>query len=84
MTLLEVAPQPELDGRLIFAGEHTSGDFSGFMNGAVQSGNRAAKEILEPKKNPAAESRVKPTHRPLYCRAASGIDGISAFLRCAD
>ena len=38
------------DGRLIFAGEHTSGDFSGFMNGAVQSGNRAAKEILEPEK----------------------------------
>jgi len=49
-TLLKVAGEPELDGRLIFAGEHTSGDFSGFMNGAVQSGNRAAKEILAPKK----------------------------------
>ncbi len=49
-TLLRVAGEPELDGRLIFAGEHTSGDFSGFMNGAVQSGNRAAQEILEPKK----------------------------------
>jgi monoamine oxidase len=49
-TLLKVAGEPELDSRLIFAGEHTSGDFSGFMNGAVQSGNRAAKEILEPKK----------------------------------
>ena len=45
-TLLEAAATPELDGRLIFAGEHTSSDFSGFMNGAVQSGNRAAKEIL--------------------------------------
>ena len=49
-TLLKVTGEPELDGRLIFAGEHTSGEFSGFMNGAVQSGNRAAKEILEPKK----------------------------------
>jgi monoamine oxidase len=43
--LLKVTGEPELDGRLIFAGEHTSGDFSGFMNGAIQSGNRAAKEI---------------------------------------
>jgi monoamine oxidase len=49
-TLLNFAGEPELGGRLVFAGEHTSGDFSGFMNGAVQSGNRAAKEILEPKK----------------------------------
>jgi monoamine oxidase len=49
-TLLKAAPEPELDGRLIFAGEHTSGDFAGFMNGAIQSGNRAAKEILERKK----------------------------------
>jgi monoamine oxidase len=49
-TLLNVAGESELGGRLVFAGEHTSGDFSGFMNGAVQSGNRAAKEILEPKK----------------------------------
>jgi monoamine oxidase len=48
-TLLNVTGEPELDGRLIFAGEHTSGEFSGFMNGAVQSGNRAAKEVLEPK-----------------------------------
>ncbi|HTC79692.1 MAG TPA: NAD(P)/FAD-dependent oxidoreductase [Terriglobales bacterium] len=46
-TLLQAAPTPELGGRLLFAGEHTSGDFAGFMNGAVQSGNRAAKEILE-------------------------------------
>ena len=49
-TLLEVAGEPELEGRLIFAGEHTAGDFSGFMNGAIQSGNRAAKEILAPRK----------------------------------
>ena len=50
-TLLEVAGEPELDGRLIFAGEHTAGELSGFMNGGVQSGNRAAQEIISPKKN---------------------------------
>ena len=49
-TLLEAAGTAELDGRLIFAGEHTSADFSGFMNGAIQSGNRAAHEIMEPVK----------------------------------
>ncbi len=37
--------QPELDGRLLFAGEHTSTDYSGFMNGAVESGQRVAVEI---------------------------------------
>jgi monoamine oxidase len=51
-TLLAAAPGPELDGRLIFAGEHTSGDYSGFMNGGVQSGNRAAEEILGAAKVP--------------------------------
>lgn len=40
--------KPELDGRLLFAGEHTSVDFTGFMNGAVESGNRVAREILQP------------------------------------
>jgi len=49
-TLLAVTGEPELGGRLVFAGEHTAGDFSGFMNGAVHSGNRAAQEILNPKK----------------------------------
>jgi monoamine oxidase len=34
-------------GRLVFAGEHTSEDFQGYMEGAVQSGMRAAAEILE-------------------------------------
>ncbi len=49
-TLLEAAGTPELDGQLVFAGEHTSPDFSGFMNGGVESGNRAAKEIMAPAK----------------------------------
>ncbi|HJQ57958.1 MAG TPA: NAD(P)/FAD-dependent oxidoreductase [Vineibacter sp.] len=41
-----IESQPELGGRLLFAGEHTSTDYSGFMNGAVQSGLRAARQIL--------------------------------------
>jgi monoamine oxidase len=32
-------------GRLVFAGEHTSERFQGFMNGAVESGRRAAIEV---------------------------------------
>jgi monoamine oxidase len=46
-TLLEVASEPALDGRLQFAGEHTSSDFLGFMNGGVESGNRAAAALIE-------------------------------------
>lgn len=45
-TLMEVAGTQELGGRLQFAGEHTSADFPGYMCGAVQSGERAAKAIL--------------------------------------
>jgi monoamine oxidase len=45
-TLLEAAATPELGGRLHFAGEHTSAEFLGFMNGAVDSGERVAAEIL--------------------------------------
>ena len=58
-TMLKANSEPELNGRLIFAGEHTSTDFSGFMNGAVQSGNRAAREIIEPKNIGTAKSCVK-------------------------
>jgi monoamine oxidase len=45
-TLLEVAGTPELGGRLQFAGEHTSAEFPGYMCGAVDSGERAARAIL--------------------------------------
>lgn len=45
-TLLEAAGTPELDGRLLFAGEHTSVDFAGFMCGGVDSGERAAAAVL--------------------------------------
>lgn len=45
-TLMEAGAPSELGGRLHFAGEHTSASSMGFMNGAVESGERAAKEIL--------------------------------------
>ncbi len=46
-TMLEVAGEPALGGRLQFAGEHTSVDFLGFMNGGVESGNRASAALIE-------------------------------------
>jgi monoamine oxidase len=33
-------------GNLFFAGEHTSGEFNGYMEGAAESGERAAAEVL--------------------------------------
>jgi monoamine oxidase len=32
-------------GRLFFAGEHTSNKWQGYMNGAIESGRRAAAEV---------------------------------------
>jgi monoamine oxidase len=46
-TMFDVASEPALGGHLQFAGEHTSSDFYGFMNGAVQSGNRAAAALIK-------------------------------------
>jgi monoamine oxidase len=45
-TLLPAAKGAELGGRLHFAGEHTEPEFLGYMNGAILSGNRAAREIV--------------------------------------
>jgi monoamine oxidase len=36
----------EPEGNCHFAGEHTSVDFQGYLNGAVESGQRAAQELL--------------------------------------
>lgn len=44
--MFETAGAPELGGALMFAGEHTSPEHYGFMNGAVDSGERAAKALL--------------------------------------
>jgi monoamine oxidase len=47
-TVWDATAGAELDGRLMFAGEHTSVDFGGFMMGAIESGSRAAREALTP------------------------------------
>jgi monoamine oxidase len=39
-----VAAEPV--GNMIFSGEHTSSEFSGFMNGAAESGRLAAEQVL--------------------------------------
>jgi monoamine oxidase len=39
--------------RILFAGDHTSRDFQGYMNGAVESGLRAAEEIGHLERLPA-------------------------------
>lgn len=45
--IYSVSGESELDGRLLFAGEHTSSVSPGYMNGGVESGNRAARELLQ-------------------------------------
>lgn len=52
--------KPQLDGRLIFAGEHTSTSDWGFMNGAYESGIRAAGQVVESRRGrpPAAQRRT--------------------------
>lgn len=37
----------EREGNIFFAGEHTSIHFQGYLNGAVESGERAAKEVMD-------------------------------------
>ncbi len=48
-----IAAEPALGGILSFAGEQTSDAFAGYMNGAVESGNRAALEMLTGLDEPA-------------------------------
>ncbi len=42
----EIAARPELGEALLFAGEHASLEWPGSMNGAVDAGERAARELL--------------------------------------
>lgn len=49
-----VGSEQIVEGNVHFAGEHTSLDFQGFMNGAVQSGERVAKEIRKALRDAAA------------------------------
>ncbi len=41
------AGEAELGGRLLFAGEHTSLDYQGYMNGAYDSGISAARQLIQ-------------------------------------
>ena len=56
-TLVGSAKEPELGGKLRFAGEHVSEKYQGYMNGAVQTGNIAAKAII-------ADLRGQPVAQP--------------------
>jgi monoamine oxidase len=51
----------EREGGVFFAGEHTSRDFQGFMEGACESGERAAKEVLSAM-GVTAPARALPHH----------------------
>jgi monoamine oxidase len=42
-----IAEEAQLGGRLLFAGEHTSVDYGGFMNGAIETGNASASKIMQ-------------------------------------
>lgn len=42
----EIAARPELGGALMFAGEHASIEWPGSMNGAVDAGERAARDLM--------------------------------------
>jgi len=46
-TIIGAAGEPELGGRMLFAGEHCSVQKQGYMEGAVESGNRVAEQFLQ-------------------------------------
>lgn len=46
-SLMGVAGEPELNGRLLFAGEHCSIPWAGFMNGAAHSALLASEYVLK-------------------------------------
>jgi monoamine oxidase len=45
-TIIGAAGEPELGGRMLFAGEHCSVQKQGYMEGAVESGNVVAEQFL--------------------------------------
>jgi monoamine oxidase len=49
-----VAAKPELDGQLLFAGEHVADENSGFMQGAVETGIAAAQHVIQSRLRTAA------------------------------
>ncbi len=55
------APAAASEGAIHFAGEHTSTANQGFLDGAVQSGERAAREILRSRRAGRAAAGALPT-----------------------
>ena len=55
------------EGRAYFCGEHTEQEFQGFMEGAVRSGQRAAREISKAWQREHHDAQI----RPRGTRAAS-------------
>jgi monoamine oxidase len=53
-TMNGAAGEAELSGRMLFAGEHCSNEYSGYMNGAVESGNKVARTIISSSQAAAA------------------------------
>ena len=53
-------------GRIAFAGDHTSRQWQGYMNGAVESGQRAARdvEMMKLMGEPVSASLVEPRRSP--------------------
>ena len=49
--------ESECKGNLLFAGEHTSADYAGYMEEAVESGNRVAKELFALRKKKANRTK---------------------------
>jgi monoamine oxidase len=46
-TIIGASGEPELGGRMLFAGEHCSVEKQGYMDGAVESGNKVAELFLQ-------------------------------------
>lgn len=75
----ERAPQ----GRIFFAGEHTSVNFQGFMEGGAAEGIRAAQEVetlLSPSRKSGCQCEVAPTERRSSVPAAAIAAGTAALL----
>lgn len=49
--------------RIFFAGEHTSANFSGYSNGAVETGYRAAEEVLA---QPSSGTKIMSTYAIVF------------------
>ncbi|MEN9835454.1 MAG: hypothetical protein RL011_1647 [Pseudomonadota bacterium] len=57
-TIYGSAGEPELTGRLLFAGEHCSTEYASYINGAVDSANKAVKLLVSNVKLPEPISAV--------------------------